>query len=69
VSQPPTPPQRTLPSLAARKRLAAERHELKAIRLRADAAELDRRWREFKLQHNTVTASAAQRDAAQDCAS
>jgi hypothetical protein len=34
------------PGLATRKRQAAERREAEAVRLRAEALELDRKWRE-----------------------
>ena len=41
-------PERTLKGTAARKRSAAERHDLQAQQLRLEAAELERRWTEFK---------------------
>jgi hypothetical protein len=41
-----TQPENSLPARAAHKRLAAERREAAAARLRSEAAELDRRWRE-----------------------
>jgi len=47
----PSPePERTLPSRAAHKRLAAERREAAAAKLRAEADELDRRWREHRAE-------------------
>lgn len=42
-----TPLQQTWPSLAARKRAGAEKREREAERMRAEADELDRRWREY----------------------
>lgn len=41
-----TPIEQTFPSRAAIKRKAAERREAEAVRLRAEAAEYDRRWAE-----------------------
>jgi hypothetical protein len=41
-----TPAPQTFPGQATRKRQAAERHEAEAIRLRAEALELDKLWRE-----------------------
>lgn len=42
-----TPLQQTWPSLAARKRRGAEKREREAARMRAEADDLDRRWREY----------------------
>jgi hypothetical protein len=39
-----TPEEQTFPARAAAKRKAAERCEARAHRLRAEAAELERRW-------------------------
>jgi hypothetical protein len=39
-----TPPEQTWPSLATRKRMAAERREQEARRFRLEADELDRKW-------------------------
>jgi hypothetical protein len=42
-----TPSEHTLPSRAAAKRNAAAKREADAVRLRAEAAEYDRRWAEY----------------------
>jgi hypothetical protein len=42
-----TPVPQTWPSIARRKRLAAERREADAARLRAEALEYDRKWRQY----------------------
>lgn len=42
-----TPLQQTWPSLAARKRAGAERREREAERMRAEADELEARWRAY----------------------
>ena len=48
-----TPPaEQALPARAAMKRKAAERRELSAVRLRAEAAELDAEWEAFKAQES-----------------
>jgi hypothetical protein len=39
-----TPPEQTWPGLAKRKRIAAERKEQVARRLRIEADELDKKW-------------------------
>jgi hypothetical protein len=44
-------PEWSLPARAQHKRLAAERREAQAARLRSEAAEIDRQWREFKAAH------------------
>jgi hypothetical protein len=51
-------PEWSLPARAAHKRLAAERREATAARLRSEAAELERQWRVFK-EANPEPASAA----------
>lgn len=48
MPQTSTPSQHTWPGLAQRKRIAAARREAAAAKLRAEAAELDRRWREYQ---------------------
>ena len=42
-----TPPEHTLPSRAALKRRAAEKRELEAVRLRAEADECERQWADY----------------------
>jgi hypothetical protein len=42
-----TPPEHTFPGLATRKRMAAEKREREAAKMRAEAAVLDRKWREY----------------------
>jgi hypothetical protein len=44
----PTPSEHTYPARAGHKRLAADRREAEAARLRAEADELDGLWNEYK---------------------
>ena len=56
------PPERAWPAHAGLKRKAAAKRETEAVRLRAEAAELDRKWADYK------AAKAAQRQAAENVA-
>jgi hypothetical protein len=49
-----TPVEQTWPSLAARKRRAAERREQRAAELRAEAVELERRWHEYVAERDAA---------------
>jgi hypothetical protein len=44
MARPSPPPERTLKSRSTRKRLAAARYEQKALKLRAEAHQLEQEW-------------------------
>ena len=57
-----TPPPQTWPAHAGLKRKAAAKREAEAVRLRAEAADLDQKWADYK------TAEDARRQAADNVA-
>lgn len=57
MPRPSPPPERSFPARAQAKRLAAERREIAAVRLREEAEELDRRWREFCAKQNAKSSA------------
>jgi hypothetical protein len=56
----PTPLEQTWPSLAARKRLAAEKREREAARMRAEADDLERRWRDYVAKRDAKASTGAE---------
>ena len=53
-----TPPEQAWPSLAKRKRMAAERREQEARRMRLEAEELDRKWSAYRCRAGCGEAGA-----------
>ena len=49
-----TPPEQAWPSLAKRKRMAAERREQEARRMRLEAEELDRKWSAYRVERDAA---------------
>jgi hypothetical protein len=58
MPRPSPEPERTLRAAATHKRRAAERREAEALKLRAEAAELERRWDAY-VRERGVTGRAA----------
>jgi hypothetical protein len=56
-----TPPEQTWSSLAKRKRMAAERREQEARRMRLEADELDRKWSAYRVERDAAKQEQASR--------
>lgn len=61
-----TPIEQTYPSLAARKRRSAERREMQAAVMRGEAADYERRWREYCATRDAAAVAEIRRRLAAD---
>jgi hypothetical protein len=52
MPHPPRPPEQALPARAGALRKAATKREVEAVRLRLEAAKLDRQWAEFRAKRD-----------------